>query len=101
MMPPNGAWRSVANALSHASRRLGALADAAGIRVLQDRQRRRVVGEFRDQTRRRGEVQNVVVGKLLAVQLLEIIRGTAVKRRGLVRVFAVAQRLHQRRGNRQ
>ena len=53
-----------------------ALADAARIRVLENRQRRRLAREFRDQVRRRREIQNVVVGKFLAVKLLEIIRGT-------------------------
>ena len=97
MMPPNGACRSVANALSQASRRLVALPDAARIGVLENRQRRRIVRELRDQARRRRQVENVVVGKFLAVQLLEVFVEPAVKRRRLVRVLAVAQRLRQRR----
>ena len=100
MMPPNGACLSVANALSHASRRVRALPDAARIRVLENRQRRRVVREFGDQIRRRRQIQNVVVGKFLAVKLLEKFVEFAVKRRLLVRIFTVTQRLRQRRGNR-
>ena len=72
MMPPKGACLSVAKALSQASRRLSALADAAGIHVLENRQRRGVAGKFGDQGRGGGEVQNVVIGKFLAVELLEI-----------------------------
>ena len=77
-----------------------ALADAARIRVFQNRQGRRVVRKFGDQIRRRRQIQNVVVGKFLAVKLLEKIVEPAVKRRRLMRIFAVTQRLHQRRGNR-
>ena len=51
----------------------GPLAHAAGVGVLEDGQRRRVGSKLRDQVRRRGQVQNIIVGKLLAVQLLKVL----------------------------
>ena len=72
MMPPNGACLSVANAFSHASRRVGIAPHAAGIGVLQNRHRR--FREFLDQIGRRGDVEEVVKGKLLAVQFFEMVR---------------------------
>jgi hypothetical protein len=59
------------------------------------------LAELRDQICRRRQIQNVIVGKFLAVELLEKFVELAVERRRLVRVFAVTQRLRQRRGNRQ
>ena len=72
------------------------LPDAAGIGVLENRQRRRVVRKFRDQIRRGRQVENIVVGKLLAVQLLKVIGESTVKRGSLVRVLAVTQWLRLR-----
>ena len=67
--------------------------------MLQKRQRRRVVRKFRNQIRRRRQIQNVVVGKFLAVQLLEKFIEATVKRSRLMRIFTVTQRLRQRREN--
>src|ERR1019366_575260 len=51
MMPPNGAWRSVASALSQTAR----------VHVFEDGQRGRVGRKFRDQARRGSQVQDVIV----------------------------------------
>ena len=67
--------------------------------MLENRQRRRFAVKFRDERRRRREVKNVVIGKLLAVQLLEVFGEFPVKRGGLMRVFTITQRLGERRGN--
>jgi hypothetical protein len=67
--------------------------------VLENRQGGRVAVELADERGGGGEIENVVIGKLLAVQLLEEFAELAVKRGGLMRVFAVAQRLRQRGGN--
>ena len=69
------------------------LANATGIGVLENGQRGRVAGEFLDQVLRRREVENVVVGKFLAVELLEVFREAPAEHRRLVRVLPVAQRL--------
>ena len=76
-----------------------ALADTARISMFEDGQRRRVLAELADERGRGGEVENVVVGKFLPVQLFEVVVELAVERRRLVRIFAVAQRLRQRREN--
>src|SRR2546423_12675542 len=69
-------------------------ADAAWICVFENRDRR--LGEFRDQSRCGADIENVVKGKLFAMKLLEMLIEIAVERRGLVRVFAVAQSCHER-----
>ena len=61
--------------------------------MLENGQGRSVLGEFREQTCRGGQVQNVVVGKFLAAQLLEEIGESSVERGALMRVLAVTQRL--------
>ena len=101
MMPPNGACLSVANALSHASRKFAPWPTPHGFVCFKIASVGASVAEFRDQSCRRRQIQNVVVGKFLAVELFEKLVELAVKRRRLVRVLAVAQRLRQRRGNRQ
>ncbi len=94
MIPPNGACLSVANALSQASRRSGSAADAAGIGVLENGDRRFL--EFADELRGGGDIEDVVERKFLAVELLEIRVEIAVQRCLLVRIFAVAQVADQR-----
>ena len=69
--------------------------------MFEDRQRRASSRNSAIKCRRRRQIQNIIVGKLLAVQLLEKFVEIAIKRRRLMRVFAVAQWLRQRRGNRQ
>ena len=73
--------------------KLFSLTHAARIRVLENSQRGRVVRKFRDQIRRRRQVQNVVVGKFLPVQLLEVLGESPVESGALVRILAVTQRL--------
>ena len=89
MMPPNGACLSVAKALSQASRRSGSLPTPHGLVCF----RIATVGslELLDQLGRGGDVEDVVIGKLLAVELLEMLVEIAVERGRLVRVFAVTQ----------
>ena len=50
---------------------IGIAPDAARIGVLQNRDRR--LGKFRDQIGRRGDVENVVKGKFLAVKFFEVL----------------------------
>ncbi len=63
-----------------------ALPDAARIRMFENRQGRHLVTELRDQRRRRRQIQNVVVGKLLTLKLLKKFMELAVERRRLVRI---------------
>ena len=80
MMPPNGACRSVANALSQASRRFAPWPTPQGFVCLRIAS---VGASFRNSAikcGRRRQVQDIVVGKFLAVELLENIRG--ICRRG-------------------
>ena len=89
MMPPKGACLSVANAFSHASRKIGVGADAAGVGVLENRNGR--LRKFVDEFRGGGNVQDVVEGEFLAVQFLKILVQFPVERRLLVRVLAVTK----------
>ena len=61
----------------------------AGIGVFQNRDRRFL--KLGDQISRRADVENVVKRKFLAVEFFEMSIEVAVKRRGLMRVFPVAQ----------
>ena len=72
IMPPNGACLSVANAFSQASRKIEIRPHAARIGVLQNRDCR--FAKFGDQIGGRADVENVVKGKFLAVELFEMIR---------------------------
>ena len=65
--------------------------------MFQDRQGRPIADEFGHQARRGRQVENVVIGKFLAVELLEIVMEPAVERGSLMRVFPVSQRLGQGR----
>ena len=58
---------------------VGIAADAAGIGVLQNGHRR--FRKFLDQIGRRGDVEDVVIGKFLAVQFFELVRKGPVERR--------------------
>ena len=69
------------------------LADAAGVSVLEDGERGWVDVELDDQPGGGGEVENVVVRKRLAVELLIKLTEAAVKGGALVGVLAVAQNL--------
>jgi hypothetical protein len=73
MMPPKGAWRSVAKARSQASRR-DSLTDAAGVGVFEDGEGGRFGGELGDQGGGGGQVEDVVVGEFLAVAVARRIR---------------------------
>ena len=73
-----------------------ALSHAAWVHVFENRQGGCVIGKLGDQRGSGGQVQNVVVRKFLAVQLLEIIVKPPIKRGGLMRIFAIAQRLRAR-----
>ena len=64
-------------------------ADPAGVRVLENRDRG--PGEFLDEISGGADIEDVVVGKFLAVELLEMLAETAVELGFLVGVFAVAQ----------
>ena len=77
------------------------LADAARIRVLENRKRWPFALEFRDQCRGGGEVEDVVIRELLAMELLVVTVELSVQRRLLVRVLAVAQALHEGRADHQ
>ncbi len=68
---------------------VGVAPHAARVGVLEDRDGR--LGEFLDQVGRGSDVEEVVIGKVLAVQLLEMFLESSVERGGLVRIFAVAQ----------
>ncbi len=61
--------------------------------MLQNRQGRRSFGKFSDQPRRRAQIQNVIVGKLLPVQLLEGLQKRPIKRCFLVWILPITQRL--------
>ena len=71
MMPPNGACLSVANALSHASRKFAPWPTPHGLVCFKIASVGGSSENSADQVRRRGQIQNVVVGKFLPVQLLE------------------------------
>ena len=75
----------------------GTLADAAGIGVLQDGQGRSVAGELPDQIRGGRQVEDVVVGKFLPVELFEIIVESAIEGGLLMGVLAVTQPLRDGR----
>ena len=68
---------------------VGVAADAARVGVLEDGDGR--LGEFLDQLGGGGDIEDVVVGKFLAVELFEMLVEVAVERGGLVRIFAVAE----------
>src|SRR5262249_56247886 len=53
--------------------------------------------EFGDQVGRRGDVENVVKGKVLAVEFFEVLVEIAVERGVLMWVFAVTQPHRQRK----
>ena len=76
-----------------------ALTDPARIRVLQNGQRGEITPELGNERGGGREVQNVVVGQFLAVELMEIVVELAIERSSLVRIFAIAQRLRQRGGD--
>ncbi len=65
---------------------VGIAADAARICVLENRDRR--LGKFVDQLGGGRDVEDVVVRKFLAVELLKLLVEAAVQRRRLVRIFA-------------
>ena len=65
----------------------------AGIGVLENGHRR--FGEFGDEIHRRGDIEDVVVGKFLAVQLLEVIGKFPVKLGLLVRILTITQTRRQ------
>ena len=65
--------------------------------MLEDGERRRFVHEFSDQVRCRRQIQDIVVRKLFAVQLLEEIMELPIKSGVLMRVLPVTQGLSQRR----
>ena len=62
--------------------------------MFQDRDGR--LAEFRDETGRGADIENVVKRKLLAVELLEMLVEIAVERGGLMRIFAVTQPRRER-----
>ena len=64
-------------------------ADAAGVRVLEDGDGR--LAELLDQLGRGGDVQDVVIREVLAVELGEVLVECAVERACLVGILAVAQ----------
>ena len=72
---------------------VSALAHAAGVGMLEDRQRGRVLQKFADQICRRRGVENVVVRQRLAVQLFKVLVKFAVQPGALMWVLTVAQRL--------
>jgi len=73
--------------------------DAARVGVLEDGDGRAL--ELVDQVSGRGDVQNVVIAELLALELLEALVEGAVEGGLLVRIFAVAQRLRLLIGERE
>jgi hypothetical protein len=90
MMPPKGACLSVAKALSHASAlRSGSLPTPHGLVCL----RMATVGSVNSSMSSDGgaDVEDVVVGEFLAVELLEVLVEIAVERGLLVRILAVAE----------
>ena len=89
MMPPKGACLSVAKALSQAALQVGIGADAAGVGVLEDGDGG--LGEFLDELGGGGDIEDVVEGEFLAVELLEVLVEIAVEGGLLVGVFAVAE----------
>ena len=68
-IPPNGELRSVAKALPYASTSVAAASHAARVRVLDDGDGGFV--KFGDERCRRADVENIIEGKLLAVELFE------------------------------
>ena len=82
-------------------REIRALAEPARIGVLENRQRWRLTGIFRNQRGGGGEIENVVVRKFLPVELFEEVSEIAVQRRALMGILAVAQVLRLCRANRQ
>jgi hypothetical protein len=68
---------------------ISALTDSARIGVFQDGKGGGLTFEFGDQVCRCGQVENVVVGKCLAVQLAVVVFEASVKSGGLVGVFAI------------
>ena len=66
----------------------------AGIGVFENGHRR--VGEFGDEIHRRGDIEDVVVGKFFAVQLLEVIGKIPVELGLLVRILTITQTRRQR-----
>ena len=73
---------------------VGVGTDAARVGVLEDGDGRVFV--LADELRGGGNVEDVVVGKLLAVELLEVFLEITVERRFLMRVLAVAKTADQR-----
>ena len=71
------------------------LSHAARIHMLQNRQCRRFDFELRNQAGRSGQIQNVVVRKFLAMQLLEELLKISIQAGCLMRIFPVTQRLHE------
>ena len=69
MIPPNGACLVRGERLVPGHAQVGIGTDAAGVGVLEDRDRRFV--ELADELRGSRDVEDVVEGKLLAVKLLE------------------------------
>ena len=72
-----------------------ALARPTRIAMLENGQRGRAADEFRAQGGGRSEVEDIVIGQFLAVQLLEIILKAAIKRGALMRILPVAQCLRE------
>ena len=72
---------------------------AAGVGVLQDADRRAL--ELADEVGRGGDIEDVIIAELLALELLERLVERAVERGLLVRVLAVAEALGDRQGGRE
>ena len=79
-----------------------AQADPTRVGVLDNRQRRPCIGrKLLDQLLDGGNIENIDIGKLFAMQLLKELAEIAIQRGRLVRVFAVAQILRLMEGQRQ
>jgi hypothetical protein len=89
MIPPKGACLSVANALSHASRRSGSLPTPHGFVCLRIATVR--FGKLFNQLGRGGDIEDVVIREFLAVELLEMLVPVPVEGSSLVRVLTVAK----------
>ena len=69
--------------------KVGIGANATGVVVFQDRDRG--LGELGNQGRRRADIENVVIGKFLALEFFKIRTEVAVEFGLLVRVLTVAE----------
>ncbi len=94
MMPPKGACLSVAKRLVPGRAKIRVGAHAAGVCVLEDGDGR--FGELGDERGGGADVEDVVIGELLALELLERRAEVSVEFGLLVRVLAVAKAHFQR-----